>query len=150
MLKSLSKIKTFLQLACYALIGTSNIIIDVIVLNILWHLTGLYSGNINYFFKFISILVYSTSGYFLNRKFTFKAKASNKSYFRYVSLLFVLGIFDAKLLMLLNDMNPLKLQLNLCANFAAVFSSIITGSLGFVINKMIIFKKQHIPQVHKA
>lgn len=150
MLKSLSKIKTFLQLACYALIGTSNIIIDVIVLNILWHLTGLYSGNINYLFKFISILVYSTSGYFLNRKFTFKAEASNKSYFRYVSLLFVLGIFDAKLLVLLNDMNPLKLQLNLCANFAAVLSSIITGSLGFVINKMIIFKKQHIPQAHKA
>ena len=52
--------------------------------------------------------------------------------------------------MLLNDMNPLKLQLNLCANFAAVFSSIITGSLGFVINKMIIFKKQQLPQVHKA
>ncbi|MNP05172.1 hypothetical protein D3C76_971170 [compost metagenome] len=65
-------------------------------------------------------------------------------------MLFVLGIFDAKLLVLLNDMNPLNLQLNLCANFAAVLSSIITGSLGFVVNKMVIFKKQQLPQVNKA
>ncbi len=55
----------FIEFIKYASIGALNVIIDFSVLNLLWFLTGLYSGNINYLFKLISFLIYSVNGYIL-------------------------------------------------------------------------------------
>lgn len=68
------KNKGFIEFIKYASIGALNVLIDFLVLNLLWFLTGRYSGNINYLFKLISFSIYSINGYLLNRKFTFKTK----------------------------------------------------------------------------
>lgn len=48
------KNKGFIEFIKYASIGALNVLIDFLVLNLLWFLTGRYSGNINYLFKLIS------------------------------------------------------------------------------------------------
>ncbi|MEQ8154272.1 MAG: GtrA family protein [Clostridiaceae bacterium] len=141
MIKSKIKLNSIIQFMTYALVGASNVIIDLLVLNILWFVSGMYIGKINYLFKLISFLVYSTSGYLLNRTYTFKTKPTIKSYFSYVSLLAVLSFIDAIMLVELTKMNPFHLHRGLNANLSAFFAAMTTGIIGFMINKFIIFKK---------
>lgn len=148
--KKAYNLSSIIQFITYALVGASNVIIDILVLNILWAVSGHYLGEINYIFKLISFSIYSTTGYLLNRKFTFKTKACAKSYFSYISLLAVLSFLDAIILVRLTELNPFHLPPEVCANASALFAAMITGVFGFVINKTIIFKKQAVPQAHKA
>ncbi|MDD7792967.1 GtrA family protein [Clostridium sp. 'White wine YQ'] len=134
--------KSIIQFITYALVGASNVIIDLIVLNILWFASGMYIGRINYLFKLISFAVYSTTGYLLNRKYTFKTKASIKSYFSYISLLAVLSLMDAIILVKLTRLNPFHLHRGLNANLSAFTAAMATGLIGFIINKFIIFRKK--------
>ena len=149
MSKKVYKLNPIIQFITYALVGASNTIIDIIVLNILWALSGHYIGEINYLFKLISFSIYSTTGYLLNRKFTFKTKACAKSYFSYISLLAVLSFLDAVLLVHLTQLNPFHLPPEICANASALFAAMLTGVFGFIINKTIVFKKVSLPQVHE-
>lgn len=139
--------KGILQFITYALVGLSNVIIDIIVLNILWKISGHYIGHSNYLFKFISFSIYSTTGYLLNLKFTFNTKASFKSYISYVSLLAVLAFIDAILLVKISILNPLHLSHELAANSADLFAAMATGVFGFIINKILIFKKNSLVNV---
>ncbi len=148
--KKAYNLSSIIQFITYTLVGTSNVIIDLIVLNVLWAISGHYLGEINYFFKLISFSIYSTTGYFLNRKFTFKTKACAKSYFSYISLLAVLSFLDAIILVKLTQIHIFHIPRELRANASALFAAMITGIFGFIINKTIIFKKQASTEAHKA
>lgn len=143
-MKSHFKIKSsnsLLQLISYGLIGGSNFIIDIVVLNILWRVTGKFSGNINYLFKFISFCIYSTTGYLLNKHITFKSKGSFDAYFKYVGLLGLLSAIDAFIIVHLTVM-PVNIPIYIWSNICALLASMTTGILGFLINKFLIFKKK--------
>lgn len=140
-------IRNIIQFLTYALIGSTNVLIDLIVLNILWHVTGMYRGNINYLFKLISFSIYSTTGYYLNKRYTFNhGKSTPKntsSYFGYVGLLAILSFLDAIIISNLTLIHFHHIHKELWANICAVFGAMMTGMIGFIINKLYIFRKQH-------
>lgn len=135
------KSKPILQFICYVLVGASNFILDEIVLNILWFVTGRSVGKINYLFKFISFCIYSTNGYILNKKVTFKKQNKNSSYIDYVSVLALLSAIDAIIVSKFTIHNIFRLPRPLWANICNLTASATTGILGFLINKYIVFKK---------
>ncbi|GFZ31841.1 membrane protein [Clostridium zeae] len=137
-----SKLRAIIQFITYSMVGASNVIIDLIVLNILWAVTGLTVGRINFLFKLISFCIYSTSGYLLNKKFTFKSEAKSSSYFGYVSLLGILSFLDAIIIVNLTRHNIFHLHNRyFWANISAFLAAMLTGILGFIINKFVIFNK---------
>ncbi|GKU25655.1 GtrA family protein [Clostridium folliculivorans] len=137
-----SKLKAIIQFITYSLVGSSNVIIDLIVLNILWTVTGLTVGRINFLFKLISFCIYSTSGYLLNKKFTFKSESKSSSYFGYVSLLGILSFLDAVIIANLTRHNIFHIHRFFWANISAFLAAMLTGILGFIINKFVIFNKE--------
>lgn len=136
------KLNSILQFISYASVGASNVIIDIIVLNILWKITGKCTGNVNYLFKFISFLIYSTTGYLLNKHVTFKSNGGIKAYFKYVALLAVLSAIDAIIIVHLT-LIPIDIPITFWSNICALLASMTTGILGFLINKFLIFSKKN-------
>lgn len=138
------KIKALIQFISYVLVGSTNFIIDLIVLNILWASTGIRSGNINYFFKLISFSIYSTTGYILNKNFTFNSSKPKikSSYLEYVSTLGLLSLIDAIILSKFTLLNIWGVNQTLWANIVNICSCATTGILGFLINKYIIFNSK--------
>lgn len=130
--------KSFMQFIKYSLIGGLNVIIDFAILNLLWFSTACYEGRINYLFKFISFCAYSTNGYFMNKKFTFKSKES--SYFKYISVIGIAALLNGIILSNLTIHNFLNLKSVLWANISALVASITTGIISFLINKFLVFK----------
>ncbi len=134
----MSKKNNFMQFIKYTLIGGINVLIDFGILNILWIITGIYQGYINYLFKFISFTAYSTNGYFMNKKFTFKS--NNNSYFKYISVLAVTAILNAFILSNLSMHNFFNFRTIIWSNISALIASISTGIISFLINKIFVFK----------
>ena len=134
----MSKKNNFMQFIKYTLIGGINVLIDFGILNILWIITGIYKGYINYLFKFISFIAYSTNGYFMNKKFTFKS--NNNSYFKYISVLAVTAILNAFILSNLSMHNFFNFKPIIWSNISALIASIVTGIISFLVNKLFVFK----------
>jgi putative flippase GtrA len=141
-----------IQLIKYALVGATNIIIDVIILNILSYGTGITNGKMLFIFNIISFSVYSFSGYKLNKKFTFKETSPEKAYLKYASILFFSMILNSLMLVTLTSKNPLIalipsitniVKLNhLWLNISILIVSMFIGLLGFLINKFFVFNKK--------
>lgn len=129
--------KSIKQFILYVIIGTSNFLIDFFILNILWKVTGIYSGYINFLFKGISFLAYSTNGYYWNKKYTFKTEGS---YIKFASVLGAAAIANAFILSNLSLYNLLGISQILWSNISALTASITTGTASFLINKFIVFK----------
>ncbi|WP_125152085.1 GtrA family protein [Clostridium rectalis] len=129
--------KTLKQFILYAAIGTSNVIIDFIILNILWKITNMYSGYINILFKFISFMFYSINGYYLNKKYTFKLEGA---YIKYASILGIAALLNSLILSTLSLYNRFNIPQILWCNICALIASICTGIISFLINKKLIFK----------
>ncbi|QGU95317.1 GtrA family protein [Clostridium bovifaecis] len=132
------KNRTLIQLITYGLIGGSNVLINLIIINILSHITGIYSGITMYIFYGISFVAYSINGYYLNRKFTFTSKSS--SYFKYASVLAVSAFCNSTLCTILTFFNIFSVSEVLWLNFSVIFSSIAVGILTFIVNKYFVFK----------
>jgi putative flippase GtrA len=140
------------ELIKYALVGCTNVIIDILILNILSYTTGITSGKMLFVFNIIAFLVYSISGYILNENFTFKGISRPKAYFQYASVLFFSMIFNTLLLVVLTSYNPLIalipnepniVKLNhLWLSLAILANSAVIGLLGFLINKFFVFNKK--------
>lgn len=134
--------KTFnnlLQFITYALIGGSNELINLAILNFLTYITGIYSNKfILLIFELISFIAYSINGYFLNKKFTFKAKKS--SYFKYASVLGTSAIFNTLLFIILNSNNMFNLSNSLWLNMSKIIASMAVGVITFLVNKFFVFK----------
>jgi putative flippase GtrA len=152
---NLSKtLKSIAELFKYALVGFTNITIDILIINILSYTTGITSGKMLFIFNIIAFLFYSISGYILNTNFTFKGTACPKSYFQYASVLFFSMILNSLLLVILTRNNPLIalipsepniIKLNhLWLSLSILVNSVVIGLLGFLINKFFVFnKKRH-------
>ena len=140
------------ELIKYALVGCTNVIIDILILNILSYTTGITNGKMLFVFNIIAFLVYSISGYILNKNFTFKEISRPKAYFQYASVLFFSMIFNTLLLVVLTSYNPLItlipnepniVKLNhLWLSLAIITNSAVIGLLGFLINKFFVFNKK--------
>lgn len=141
----MSKSKGIKQFILYSIIGGSNFLIDLGILNILWHVTGIYQGFTNYIFKFISFCAYSTNGYYWNKRFTFKSDSKSNSYFKYASVLGVAMLINASILSIMTMNNIFKVNPKLWANISSLTGSIITGIASFLINKFFIFEKKQSP-----
>ncbi|MEK6266090.1 MAG: GtrA family protein [Clostridium sp.] len=148
----LKTLKFIGELIKYALVGCTNVIIDILILNILSYTTGITSGKTLFVFNIIAFLVYSISGYMLNENFTFKGIARPKAYFQYASILFFSMIFNSLLLVVLTSYNPLIalipnepniVRLNhLWLSLVILTNSAVIGLLGFLINKFFVFNKK--------
>lgn len=138
------KLKLLFQFISYALVGGSTYLIDIIVMNTLWTISGKSVGNINYLFKLISFIIYSTVGFQLNKRITFDSKKSGKtSYLQYISVVGLLSLVDAVVVSKLTLINLWSLKLRTWANICNLTSSATTGILGFLINKFIVFDKKN-------
>ncbi|MBU3093285.1 GtrA family protein [Clostridium sp. CM028] len=147
--KTLQSLSQFIN---YTLVGATNIIIEIIILNILSFTTGITHGKILFVFNIIAFSVYSISSYKLNKKFTFKETPQQKGYLQYASVLFFSMILNSSMLVLLTSRNPLIsllhyhsniIHLNhLWFNICILIDSTIIGLLGFLINKFFVFNKK--------
>ena len=148
----LNTLKSIAELIKYALVGSTNIIIDILIINILSYTTGITSGKMLFVFNIIAFSIYSVSGYILNKNFTFKGTSRPKAYIQYASVLFFSMIFNSILLVLLTSYNPLItlipnepdiIKLNhLWLSLSILINSVVIGLLGFLINKFFIFNKK--------
>lgn len=135
-------IKNIIEFISYATVGASNVLIDILVFNVLWRITGHSIGNINYLFKLISFSIYSTTGYLLNKNMTFKSSGEKGAYFKYASLLAFLSFLDAALIVKLTKFNIFHIKHILWNNICVLFAAMATGLLGYIINKFFIFAKK--------
>lgn len=129
--------KNIKQFILYAIIGASNFLIDLFILNTFWKITGVYSGYTNFLFKGISFLAYSANGYYWNKKYTFRTEGS---YIKFAFVLCAAAIVNAFILSNLSLYNLLGISQVLWSNISALTGSIITGAASFLINKFIVFK----------
>ncbi|MBU3159090.1 GtrA family protein [Clostridium frigoris] len=140
------------QFIKYSIVGASNTIIDIVILNILSYTTGITHGKTLFLFNLIAFCIYSICGYNLNKKFTFKENKPQNAYFQYASVLFFTMILNSFILVYLTRRNPLIhlmhyhrniAHLNhLWLNMSMLIGCIILGLLGFLINKFFIFNKK--------
>ncbi|MFU0824004.1 GtrA family protein [Clostridium sp.] len=139
-LKSIKTHKTLIELVKYGLIGGSNVLINLIILNVLSYLTGIYSGPTMYIFYGISFIVYSINGYFWNKKFTFSS--NNGSYFKYASILGISTFLNSTLCTIFTTFNIFNFQEILWMNISIILSSITVGILTFILNKCFVFRNR--------
>lgn len=132
------KIKDLREIIFYIIIGGSNFVIDFTILNLLWGITHLYKGYVNILFKTFSFIICSINGYSLNKKYTFKTEGS---YIKYASVLGISNIMDAFLLSILSMHNILGISQIAWCNISNFIAYASTGILGFIINKLFIFKR---------
>lgn len=135
----------------YALIGIGNVAIEIVIINILSCITGITRGKMLFIFNIIAFLAYSTYSYYMNKSFTFKKNIPECTYFQYASVLFFCMIINSLMLVVLTCNNPLLVfmqgRLNtstlnhIWMNIAILLDSIVTGFLGFSINKSFVFNK---------
>jgi len=148
-------LQNLVQLIRYSLVGASNIIIDIIIMNILSYSTGITRGKILFVFNCIAFSVYSICSYNLNKRFTFRGTSHKTSYFQYASVLFISMVLNSLMLIILTGHNPLfhhmhrlhivanVVKLNhLWFNICILIDSITIGFLGFIVNKFFVFNKK--------
>ncbi|MCB2294255.1 GtrA family protein [Clostridium algoriphilum] len=151
------KKQSLAQFVKYSVVGASNTLIEISILNILSYTTGITHGITLFFFNMIAFSIYSVCGYNLNKKFTFRETSPKGAYLQYASVLFFTMILNSLLLVLLTSRNPLIhlmhnhlihnqrhiMNLNhLWLNISMIINSIVLGILGFLVNKFFIFNKK--------
>ena len=146
------KTQSLAQFIKYSIVGGSNTIIDIAVLNILSYTTGITHGKTLFLFNLIAFSIYSVCGYNLNKKFTFKENETKNAYIQYASVLFFSMILNSFMLVHLTRRNPLIRLMHhhrsiahlnhLWLNMSMLIGCVLLGLLGFLINKFFIFNKK--------
>lgn len=131
-----------IQLIKYGSIGFINFLINLGILNLLMYITNIASGFTFYIFIAISFIVYSTNGYFMNKKFTFKYRNKKNPYFQYLAVMGTAAFFNATIISALTLFNIFKLNPRIWANIIILFASVVTGLCSFLINKLVIFRNK--------
>lgn len=125
----------------YGIVGTINVILDFFILNLLMYIFSVYRGRFLIVFNVISFIVYSSNGYYLNRKFTFKS--NNSSYFLYITVLGSAMIINSYILYYISINNFMNISKVLWANYAKLFASFISGIFSFLLNKYFVFNQKN-------
>lgn len=136
------KTKNFKEFLIFAFVGTSNTLLEAIVMNFLWWISGLYEGDINYLFKFITFVICSIAGYFMNQRLTFKSKSGLKNYFKYAILIGFLSFLEAVVIVQLTKIHVTFVSMLVWANIVSVIASTLIGLLNFFVSKFLIFKSK--------
>lgn len=137
------KFKGLKEIITFIFVGGSTTMLEVSTMNLLWWTTGIYKGNINYLFKFITFVICSTFGYFMNKRLTFKAKSSLKDYFKYSSFFAFLSIIEAIIIAKFTKYPVHFVPIEVWANIVTISASSLTGILNFFVAKFLIFKKSN-------
>lgn len=132
--------KVFFQFITYVLIGGINFLLNLGIINLLMYITKIYSGFFMFIFGIIAFIIYSTNGFFMNKKLTFKSNTKNTAYFSYISVMAIAAIVNSTLLTLFSSYNFLNINPLIWANISIFLTSIITGTLSFLVNKFFVFK----------
>ncbi|MGL5614785.1 MAG: GtrA family protein [Sarcina sp.] len=138
----LEKISKGKELLTFMFVGAVNTSLEILTLNILWWITGIYSGNANYIFKLIALGICSVVGYFMNKKLTFKSNNDDKAYFKYALIFGILSFIEAIMIAELTKIQVSAISIVLWANLVSFFASATTGIANFIITKFFVFKKQ--------
>ncbi|WP_461204534.1 GtrA family protein [Clostridium sp. DL1XJH146] len=131
--------KAYFQFIIYSSIGGVNVILDFTVINLLMVFFNTYTGAILFFYKIISLFIYSINGYIMNKKFTFQSTTTKKSYFFYMLVLGTAAIANGLILVALTSIS-VNISPALWANISNLVASIITGTLSFLVTKFFVFK----------
>ena len=137
------KVPIFYQIGKFAAAGTFNSFIDLGVLNGLMIWTGIVGGSSFALLKAISFLFGKTSGYFLNKFWTFESQTriTWKEYIRYglftaVGFSLNVGIAAG----LVNFVSPpLSLNQAMWANIATVIAILVSTSWNFLSYRLFVF-----------
>lgn len=136
------KIKShwFFQYITYGAVGTVNVIIDICIINILMAITHIYRGKMFFLFKLISFVVYSISGYFMNKRLTFDCKhTKNTTYLAYALTLFIAAMGNGWILSTFTMLSLDRISPRVWANIVNIIASMTTGTISFLVNKFLIF-----------
>lgn len=141
------KIKSFMQIGKFALVGGVNFLLDLGILNLLIFLTGIASGWLYSVFKGVSFIVAVINSYVLNKFWTFREqKQSKKVAKEFLTFIIVslIGLVINNIIasFLVNYLGPQAgISENLWASIGAITASIIGMFWNFLGYKFIVFKK---------
>jgi len=123
------------------MVGASNTLIDLAVLNLLIFLTGVASGTPFIFFKAISFLVAVTNSYFWNRRWTFRSDKHVFIQFLVISTTgLLLNVGTASFLV--NILGPqFGLPDKIWANVGAAGGTLVVMTWNFLGYKLIVFRQ---------
>ena len=129
------------QIIKFVIVGVSNTLVDLAVLNTLIFLTGIASGGAFSLFKATSFLVAVTNSYFWNRRWTFRSDKQVFIQFFVVSTIgLLLNVGTASFVV--NMLGPqLGLSEKIWANVGAVGGTLVVMTWNFLGYKFIVFKR---------
>ena len=129
------------QIIKFVIVGVSNTLVDLAVLNLFIFLTGIASGTPFIFFKGISFVVAVLNSYFWNRRWTFHS--DRKVFIRFfmistIGLLLNVGTAS----FLVNILGPqFGLSEKIWANVGAVGGTLVVMTWNFLGYKFVVFKR---------
>ena len=129
------------QIIKFVIIGVSNTLVDLTVLNLLMFLTGVTSGVPYIAFKAASFLVAVTNSYLWNKRWTFR---SDKQLFTQFLLVSTIGLFVnvGTASFLVNVVGPqFGASIKIWANIGAVGGTLVVMTWNFLGYKFVVFKR---------
>jgi putative flippase GtrA len=133
--------RTVFQVAKFIVVGGSNTIVDLGILNLLILFSGFAAGIPFVIFKGISFLLAVSNSYFWNKRWTF---ASNKEVFWQFLAVSAIGLMlnVAAASLVVNVVGPqFGLSPKIWANVGAITGTLIVMSSNFLGYKFLVFKK---------
>ena len=129
------------QIIKFVVVGISNTLVDLAVLNLLIFLTGIASGAGFSFFKAVSFLFAVTNSYFWNRRWTFRSDKQVFTQFFVVSTIgLLLNVGTASFFV--NILGPqFGLSETIWANVGAVGGTLVVMTWNFLGYKFVVFRK---------
>mgnify|MGYP001572410966 FL=1 len=129
------------QITKFVIVGVSNTLVDLAVLNLLIFLTGIASGAGFSFFKAVSFLFAVTNSYFWNRRWTFRSDKQVFTQFFVVSTIgLLLNVGTASFFV--NILGPqFGLSETIWANVGAVGGTLVVMTWNFLGYKFVVFRK---------
>ncbi len=137
------------QFSKFVVVGLLNTTIDFAILNILTFLSGITQGAGVVLLNTVSFTAATTNSYFLNKRWTFRDKATDKEekkFFQFISISIVGAIINGTVVFLITTYaKPLFGSFGftdqLWVNIAKVFATGIALVWNFLGYKFIVFKK---------
>lgn len=135
------------QVGKFVLVGGTNFLIDMGVLNFLIFFTGISAGLAQSGFKGVSFLVATTNSYFLNKHWTFKRETTESATKEFLQF-FVISIIGFGInvgvdYILVNMISPaLGMREATWAQFSAMLASIVALFWNFMGYKFLVFEQK--------
>ncbi len=131
------------QFRKFLFVGVANTLIDVLILNLLMFVTGIYKGDYLIIFNTISYSIGTCNSYILNKKWTFKdkSKSYSKQFTMFVTISLIgLGLNNVIIYGLTTYMSPaFGLGWVMWVNFAKIMGVGVVAMWNFIGYKILVF-----------